>query len=169
MLLFRNGSLSALAAQVDSRPMEHKFKQGVAVFFGIVALSALAACNSRPEVITPPQMAPAESATSRAVSVSGIEYAFIVSSRTISAGQVEFLFSNDGAWPHAMAIVPVDGDHFGLPIGDAPVLAPGESVVLRAELPEGKYAFVCLVLSPDDVSPQSHMELGMIRTFKVGS
>ena len=131
-------------------------------------LLTLTGCVSRSQVTAPPVTLPADDATSTAVNVVGGDFGFAMATRSVDAGVVEFLFTNKGIEPHEMVIVPVDGDRYGLPIAEIEIIESGQSAVLRADLPRGAYALVCLVITADDSQPRSHMELGMFVEFEAG-
>jgi hypothetical protein len=137
------------------------------LLLGLIALSAAACFNAEARSIAAPEhISPAE-ASPDAVHVSGVDFRFDIPTHSVKSGTVDFIVSNDGKERHEFAIVPVDGDRYGLPVGEIEPFDAGQIKALRIDLPPGKYQFVCLIVSVIDGEPRPHMARGMKADFEV--
>ncbi len=128
---------------------------------GFACTVLAAACASARAA--PPQPRPLDpnDASPDAVRVTDHDYKFEATTNRVKAGTIDFVVTNEGKRAHEFSIVPLDGDRYGLPIGEIEPFVPGETHAMRADLRPGRYVFVCLVVSIVDDEPRSHMGLGM--------
>ena len=128
---------------------------------GAACISAEARQYADPKIIGP------DAASSAAIRVGLVDYAFELETTSAPAGVIDFIAENKGTDFHEFVIVRRLGDHYDLPYGEIEAMEPGETGAIRADLAAGSYALVCLIVSVADGEPQSHMALGMFAPFEV--
>jgi uncharacterized cupredoxin-like copper-binding protein len=109
------------------------------------------------------------------VEVSGSDYAFKAPD-SVAAGAVNFRFTNNGPDMHHVVIVPLpDGVTAAEVIADTTPYASwtmlggpsavtvGHTIETTVNLPQGRYAMICLIPTPTD--RRQHFKLGMIKEF----
>ena len=121
--------------------------------------------------------------TSDALAITGVDFAFELSSTTVPAGETTITFENAGEEPHELFMVPLDENAppinelielgekeaqkymTGEPITTDGPIDPGASTELTAELQPGNYGLVCFVESKAEKKP--HAFLGMVNSLTV--
>lgn len=92
---------------------------------------------------------------SGAINVEAKDFSFSLESSRAKAGTITFVVQNNGFMPHDLAI---RGDGVEQ---KTPMIGPGESATLTAELEPGTYTYGCTI--------PGHEQLGMSGTFTVTS
>lgn len=109
------------------------------------------------------------------------DYEFVVV-EPISKGRHSFYVKNRGTQPHQVSLVRLDPDSSagdilaaftpgvttalpGTLVGGMTGLEPGGEGAFTADLPEGRYALICLFPNPS--APSSHAVKGMVMNFSV--
>jgi plastocyanin len=134
------------------RPDVHRWRRllGAAV---VVVVSALAGCGDDDGSGGDGAALPADAVTTRAVRVVGTEMAFTPGTLTVTAGEHDIVFVNEGAVHHELLIA--DGEEF---VGR--VSAPaGEEATMTVDLEPGTYEMSC--------HEPGHYEAGMNGTLVV--
>ena len=102
-----------------------------------------------------------------AILVTASDYKFDVGRDSARAGTIEFVVGNIAKQRHEFVVVPVDNGHYGDPVGELEAFDPHDRRALKVDLAPGKYVFVCLLVSVEDGTAESHMALGMRAPFEV--
>lgn len=139
----------------------------------LLLLGALACSPALPDRASPPKEIPPTLTRSDHIDVAASDFAFAARRTRSATGTVDFVITNVGQTKHEFVIVPVTNGRYGLPIGEVEAFAPGETRALRTDLAEGKYEFVCLLVSGPssaaEVSVASHLSKGMRLGFEVSN
>lgn len=109
------------------------------------------------------------------VDVVGTEYAFEFAPP--AAGRTSFVMANEGEESHVMAVARLaegatldqalqadDPDQFVEEQYDSDIAAPGDEVVLTADLTPGEWAMLCYLPAPDG---EPHFAKGMVESFTI--
>lgn len=134
----------------------------------LAALALSAACTTAQARLTEPAREfDASKASPDAILITTSDYKFDLGRDSARAGTIEFVVGNIANQNHEFVIVPVKDGRFGAPVGEVESFPAKQRRALRADLSPGKYEFVCLLVSVEDGTAQSHMALGMRAPFEV--
>lgn len=132
-----------------------------------VCVLAAGAClsESSPALVVESSDRPGEGIDT--VNLRATDFAFSADRASVPGGDVQFRVENAGTERHEFVLVPVDGEHYGMPVAQSAPLDPGETRYIRVNVSAGTYRVVCLRVSVVEGVPLSHMPLGMSADLEV--
>lgn len=150
--------------------MEYMAKRLAIFAMATIGVLGLAACGGS-ESEDPPDAS--------LLSVSGTEYSFDAAD-TVAAGPTTLRLSNDGEEDHELHLMRLNDGvaihqflqalhqdgldkalQLGSTVGHLATIGPGQTADASVDLPEGEYALLCQVTSPDD--SVAHALKGMVK------
>lgn len=130
---------------------KHAFQRHrLVALFLLAALAALAACSGSARSDVASRDKAANTAT---VNVVADDFSFSIDTTQAVAGKTAFVVENKGSVPHDFSISGNSVEQ------KTPMIAPGESAILKVDLVPGTYTYLCTV--------PGHAMLGMQGTFTV--